>query len=208
MDNLTTTNAWELELSFFPKAAEKGLRPVRIPFGDFLSHSNNPDDEIYWTAYTPHTFLFKNPPSREDFWALVKQTPWMIGYESHKSLVDSNDWPMIDWMLKAAHVELKDLQGRVAGRINISRNTVYTNDAYDTAPITHDAIDRVCNRAASSGQSYAQKDAIRGAENKLKERLSKLDHSPTQGDVEKAIRDYLAEIGMKPGSRNHKLAKV
>jgi hypothetical protein len=206
MDGLATSDVWQLEVGFFPKAAEKGLRPVRIECGNFSAHSTDPKDDLYWAAYTPHTFLFKNPPSREDFWALVSQTPWMLYYRTdYKALVDSNDWPMIDWMHKGARVELKDSQGRTAGLINVSRTTVYVNNAYDTAPITCNAIDRVCGRVHDVGITSPAKDAIRAADNKLKERLSKLNHQPDENsDVQQVIADYLKEVGIAPRSRKRR----
>jgi hypothetical protein len=111
METLTKSVMWELEVSFYVQAVEHGVEPVRS--ARFSGVPRDPADPMYWAPYSPHVFYFKHPPSREAFWELVSQTPWMQHFQQdYKAIVDANDWPMIDCCLKAAHVYLRDKQGR------------------------------------------------------------------------------------------------
>ena len=205
MEALAESVFWELEVSIYVRAVEHGVKPVRIRgLGGVPS---DPSDLLYWAHYTPHTFAFKHPPSREAFWALVSQTPWMHHFrQDYKAVVDANDWPMIDCCLKSAHVYLHDSQGRQVGEIQVRRRTIYLNPAYITSPIWRSDIEAVCGRIQGAAGPAAQ--AVKAAEHKLKERLSHLDRVVSNADVRQAIRQYLKETGIAPRSRRHRQPQV
>ena len=48
------------------------------------------------------------------------------------------------------------------------------------------------------GHTTPASNAVQAAANKLKERLSLLDHAPTEDDAQAVILAYLKEIGINP----------
>ena len=198
---------WELEVSFYVQAAEHGVRPVRsMGFG---SVPTDPTDPLYWAHYRPHSFYFRHPPSRESFWTLVSQTPWMHHFrDDYKPIVDANDWPMIDCCLKAAHVHLHDSQGRRVGEIQVRRRTIYLNRMYITPPILVSDIDAVCGKTHGRDVVSPAAQAVKAAEHKLKERLSHLDRVLSDADVRQVIRQYLKEIGIAPRCRRRRQHQI
>jgi hypothetical protein len=207
MEVLAESVFWELEISFYLRAVEHGVEPVRssglgsVPF--------DPADPLYWACYSPHTFAFKHPPSREAFWALASQTPWMHHFrQDYKAIVDAGDWPMIDCCLKSAHVYLRNSQGRQVGEIEVRRRTIYLNWPYMTSPIWRSDIDAVCGRIHRHDLVSPAAQAVKAAEHKLKERLSHLDRAVSNADVRQVTRKYLKEIGIAPRSRRHRQPQI
>ncbi|MGC4033266.1 MAG: hypothetical protein QM754_16340 [Tepidisphaeraceae bacterium] len=116
---MTTTDDWRLTIGYWPRAAAEGLRPhAAVGFGN--------DDPA---EYRPHEFTFSNPPSREDFAAVVEQTPWMTTWQDDLlPLIARSQWPMISVGFKGASVDLTDADDRCVGRIEVWRRSRYCND--------------------------------------------------------------------------------
>jgi hypothetical protein len=114
---------WRLTVAYWPKAAEAGLLPCPIKgFGD-----EGPQ------FYRPHNIDFANRPSREDFLAIVRRTPWMHVWEAALlPVIAQTDRPAVGPYHKAAHVELK-ANGKVVGQLRVHRQTLYLNDGQHTA---------------------------------------------------------------------------
>ena len=114
---------WRLTIAYWPRATEAGLQPcVAVGYGE-----EGPQ------FYRPHDIDFANRPSREDFLAVVRQTPWMHVWEARLlPVISLNDWPVLGPYHKASHVELK-ANGKAVGELCVHRQTLYLNGAKDAA---------------------------------------------------------------------------
>src|ERR1700722_741575 len=77
--------------------------------------------------YRPHDIDFAQRPSREDFLAVVRQTPWMQVWEKDLlPVIAKNDWPTVGPGYKAAEVELK-AEDKGVGKLRVDRQDLYVN---------------------------------------------------------------------------------
>jgi hypothetical protein len=108
---------WRLTVAYWPKAADAGLQPcVAVGYGEEGAQ-----------FHRPHDIDFAKPPTREDFLAVVRQTPWMHVWETTLlPLLAQNDWPIVPACHKAAHVELT-AHGKVVGELRVQRHCLYVN---------------------------------------------------------------------------------
>jgi hypothetical protein len=107
---------WRLTVAYWPRATAAGLEPqVAVGFSEGAQF------------YRPHDIDFNQPPSREDFLAVVRQTPWMqVWQKDLLPVIDQNQWPTVLPGFKAAEVELKVL-GKVVGKLRVRRQDLYVN---------------------------------------------------------------------------------
>ncbi len=113
---------WRLTISYWPRAAEAGVRPQEAVGFSF-------DDSP--ALYRPYEIDFSNPPSREDLHSVIAHTPWMDGWkDTLLPVLARNQWPMITPGYKAASVDLSDSSGRVVGRVEVRRKGRYCNTSY------------------------------------------------------------------------------
>jgi hypothetical protein len=114
---MTKQDFWRLTIAFWPSAAEAGVDPCIAT--SFLQEGLQ--------FYRPHDIDFAKPPSHEDFLAVVRQTPWMRGWEKDLlPVIAKNEWPVVLPCHKAAQEELK-AAGKVVGKLDVRRQTLYLN---------------------------------------------------------------------------------
>ena len=114
---MTQEEFFSLTVAFWPHAVEAGVRPVKTD-----GFENGPQ------FYREHEFFFAHPPTRQDFWRLCAQTPWMSVFEENrKPLIDANPWPLVGPGKKACDVDLKDSQGRIVGRLAVHKQSCCLN---------------------------------------------------------------------------------
>lgn len=119
---LTHADDFRLTIHFWPRAAAASVRPQ--PFEGFTLDEDP-------ALYRPHEIVFSHPPARDDFLAVVRQTPWMLTWgDDLMPLIANNAWPMVSPGYKAAHADLIDDKGRVVGRLDVSRSRRYCNAPY------------------------------------------------------------------------------
>lgn len=144
------SEVYRLTIKYWPQAVEAGVRPIEV-LRFFGLDAPNP------AYYTADHFIFKKPPSREDFLGVCKTLYWTYGWEQTLfPLIESNPWPILDFMHKAADSKLLDEQGRHIGTIEVDREYVYDAQSYDRAvTITCDVKDALtkdyrgdCRKAA------------------------------------------------------------
>lgn len=197
---LKKSDSWNLTVCFWPKATEAGVKPCEVLRFQFEEWTPN--------FYISHTINFKNPPSREDFLHVVNGTYWMLNNwkDTLLPLIASGTWPMIyrDWE-KGAHADILDAQGRVVGRLDVSREDVWENANYHTAPIDSDDRAAVLRGLKGDARSAAE-NAFYGSpvKNRVREKLSKQEFFTTE-DVRRELRSALVELGLmkarKPAKR-------
>ena len=75
---MNTQQVWRLTVHFYPHAIEAGVRPANTNVNACEQRSLN-DGKISPAAfYRSHEFLFRHPPSREDFMNMVRGLPWAV----------------------------------------------------------------------------------------------------------------------------------
>lgn len=121
LPHLLGQDVWKLTVSHWHRAVEAGVPPVLSqPFRDVEEPGR----------YVPMEFLFLFPPTREDFLALRRKTPWLQGaYEELFCLIAKNDWPIVAVGYKAESVELM-LDDVAHGRLDVRRYDMAINDRY------------------------------------------------------------------------------
>ena len=127
MTTLDRKDFWELEVSFWPKAVEAGVRPFPAMMFQF------PMNEWPPGAYIPHTFYFQHPPTRQNFLLVVGALPWASHAwgDTLLPIVEKNPWPMVcTWAEKAAHSDLHDPHDRPIGRLSVHRMDLVCNTQY------------------------------------------------------------------------------
>jgi hypothetical protein len=114
---------WRLTIGYWPRAAEAGLLSCRA-----VSYRQD-GPEFYW----PHDLDFAHRPGRDDFLAVVRQTPWMQAWsKTLLPIIACHEWPVVGPCHKAAHVELK-ADGKVVGELRVYRQTLYLNEMQHAA---------------------------------------------------------------------------
>jgi hypothetical protein len=154
------TNFFSLKVSYWPSATEAGKRPVQA-VGGFV------DDPQY---YRPHTFNFRFPPSREDFFAVAAKLPWAQGWLDNglRQDIDRSEWPIVDFMHKAASTEIMNDGEQVVGELRVHREERWENKEYDRGMVAvHlDDLDGVVNRLPKAKRDVARA-ALRQHENRV-----------------------------------------
>jgi hypothetical protein len=121
-----------LTVALWPHAVEAGVQPVKTD-----GFENGPQ------FYRPHEFHFANPPTRQDWWALCAQTPWMAVFrEVDKPVIDANPWPLVGPGMKSCGVELKNDRGQVVGRLSVRLQHCHLNPCPMVPHIGVDIRDR------------------------------------------------------------------
>ena len=168
---------WRLTISYWPRAAEAGVRPqeaVGFSFGDSPA------------LYRPYEIDFTNPPTRDDLHAVVARTPWMDGWkDTLLPVLALNFWPMITSGYKAACVDLSDSSGRVVGRVEVRRTGRYVNRPYSVPVLgtyLGSDIDKLLNRRIRDKAKREQaREHVEAHRHLILERLARCDDpSPTQ----------------------------
>lgn len=150
---------WRLTIEFWAHAVDAGVQPVKchgFPTEDHPGH------------YRSHTVDFNEPPTREDFLAVVAMTPWMQSWkDSLIPVMEKNDWPMIDYMHKGSSVTLMR-DGVEVGRLEVWRQHLYLNQPTVVPPVLCDEVDQAVRGLRRSVVEEART-LIRNSENKLRE---------------------------------------
>lgn len=198
---MNRTDDWRLTVHYWPRATDAGVRP-QLCTGFSFDDSPAP--------YRAHEVNFSNPPTREDFLAVVAQTPWMHVWEQTLlPVIEKNQWPMIDPAHKGSSVELKDGGGRIVGKLEVWRQQRHCNSRYSVPMIgtyPGSAIDRFLKRRIRDKEKRAQaRHHVEAHRNLILERVAQsTDYSPTQllGDV----AQVLIEGGFLPRVKRRAIA--
>lgn len=116
-------DCWDLVVHYYPRAALNDVKPVVIlNFSQAYEEKDNP------AYYTPHTFHFLNPPTKEEFLAVCAELPWTHVWDTCLLVLirKSKKWPKIRVGFKRNSITLKTKHGEVA-TIMIERTTVWKN---------------------------------------------------------------------------------
>lgn len=182
------TTYWRLTISFFQRAIEAGMQPRQVtdfPFGESPA------------CYRPHTIDFRNPPSRQDFLDVVRQTPWMSVWEADLlPVVACNEWPMIDPAHKGATVELKDEKGRIVGRLEVWREERFDNPGYAVPILLTAEIRKFLNRRIRDKAKRAE--ALTYVTDRRNVLLERIAQQTDQSDMQllDEVERLLVEAGM------------
>lgn len=175
------TTYWRLTVSFWPRAAEAGVRPV-------CSHGFEAGEQFY----RPHDLDFERPPSREEFLEIVSVVPWMqAAWHRLLPILAKNPWPMLDTAHKAATVDLKDENGRCVGRLEVRREDRWMNQGYTAPFITTEACRAVSRHLRRRCEATQYLDTNRHT---LMERVAKIPNW-TEQTVLAEMRKMLIEAG-------------
>jgi len=176
---------WRLTVSYWPHAVEARLTPqVSAGFAE---------GEQY---YRPHEFDFDNPPSRADFAAVCKMLPWTSVWKyTLFQVIAANDWPVVGLGCKAASVDLTDTQRRVVGRLAVNRMGLWCNLPQPWVHVSacSDLAANIIARRFKPNERQAAKDAVRAAENRMRENLQNLGRVVEEDDVKTEIARVLSE---------------
>jgi hypothetical protein len=137
----------------------------------------------FGTNYRPDEFHFTHPPSREDFQQVIAVTPYLSGL--HLSVYD---WPMVDDLHKASHVDLPN-----GGSLYVRRHTVWCNECQYVPYIPHEILDKVINRLRKASRHDAHCRLIE-SENRIQERAV-VSGDSSVARIEYEIRLVLFEAG-------------
>ncbi len=171
------TDYYSLQVSYWPHAVEAGMKPVEA-----VGFPEGPQ------FYRSHTFNFRRPPSRDEFLAVVAQLPWAQCWLDNGlgEDIERSDWPMVDYMHKAATSSLMNSNGQVVGELRVQREERWENDGYDRAMVAVHVTeqDAVVNRFTKAKRDAA-KMALLQHENRIRE--SFLRERPTTDRARRAI---------------------
>jgi hypothetical protein len=155
------TDIFTLTVSYWPSATTAGKQPV-VAIGF-------PEGDQY---YSPHEFHFRLAPGRADFAELIGQLPWAKCWldSGLRDDVARSEWPIADFMHKAAGTEILNAKRQVVGELQVRRYGVWENEGYDRtiAAVHVDDINGVVNRLPKA-KRYAAKTAILDHENRIRE---------------------------------------
>lgn len=188
---------WRLTVAHWESAVEAGLRPV-------IAHGF-PDGDQY---YHPHDFDFQSPPSREDFLQVCRQLPWTsVWDDSLLPMIEKNDWPMIDFCVKASYVDLKDDQGRTVGRLEVRRHNQYQNQSYGGCFFSIDERDKAL-RGLKGDKLKAGFEALNTTyENRVRERIIK-EEAYTEVERIRIMQTVLHELGIRKSKPKTQVTSV
>lgn len=77
-------------------------------------------------GYNPRQFFFRHVPSKHDFLEMCRHIPWTEAWDAVTS-IQLHDWPAVAIVCKAAHMDLRNADGKKIGLIEIDRIEVYEN---------------------------------------------------------------------------------
>jgi hypothetical protein len=144
---LTRTDDWTLTISYWPHAVLANVRPQRTARLCF-------DDDP--ALYAAHDIDFSYPPTRADFFAVVRMTPWMSTWEGDLlPIIASHAWPMIAVGFKGSTVDLRDDNGCHVGRLEVWRRQRHCNTPRPTLGLwTYPGsdVDRLIKRRICDGE--------------------------------------------------------
>jgi hypothetical protein len=121
-----------LTIALWPHAVKASVSPVKTD-----GFESGPQ------FYREHEFCFAHPPTRQDFWQLCAQTPWMsVFQENRKALIDDNPWPLVGPGKKARDVDVRDSQGHIVGRLSVRKRSCCLNSCPNIPQIGVDVWDR------------------------------------------------------------------
>ena len=172
---------WQLTIHFWPAATEAGVQPVK---------ANGFEEGPQF--YRPDTIDFDHPPSREEFSEVTQAIPWMgVWQDTLLPVVASYPWPMLDFAHKAAHVDLKNEQGQIVGKLEVRRQERWGNAGYNAPFITTDMV-----RSAArlrNGKMAAAIEYVERHRHSIMERVTQTGWNQTTTDTE--IRKLLVSGG-------------
>ncbi len=119
---------WSLTVSYWPQAAELGLKPREcVRYADL-------DDPA---RYRPHVFNFVHAPSRQDFLDMLKQLPWTQCWnDTLLPIIAKNQWPFMDYMHKRSDVDLVNEKDQIVGKLTSQREDQFRNPTSEVVTIT------------------------------------------------------------------------
>ena len=168
---------WQLTIHFWPAATEAGVRPIK-------AHGFEEGPQFY----RPDSIDFDHPPSRKEFLEVTQTIPWMgLWQDTLLPVVATNPWPMIDFAHKAAHVDLRNEQGQIVGRLEVRRQERWANACYNAPFITIDMI-----RSAArlrNGKMAAAVEYVESHRHSIMERVSQTDWNEraVHGEIRKLL---------------------
>lgn len=168
---------WRLTVNWYPHVAAEGARPI-------IARSYG--DERIPGEYRPHEFRFDNPPSREDFKAVVRQLPWAshAWKDDLLPLSDKFAWPFIEAGKKGATVELENEQGQTVGHLEVWKDEIWENESYPrNIHIGYDLVERL----------------IRGYKGEAREELRRHIDAQELRIIEAIVNQSKANGGVWPG---------
>jgi hypothetical protein len=175
------TDIFTLTVSYWPSATAAGKQPV-VAIGF-------PEGDQY---YSPHEFHFRLAPGRADFAELIGQLPWAKCWldSGLRDDVARSEWPIADFMHKAASTSILNAKGQVVGELQVRRYGVWGNEGYDRGMVAvHvDDHDAVVNRLPKAKRDAA-KTALRQHENRIRETFLR-----EQPETDKARRAIIRRV--------------
>ena len=105
--SMKTQTMWALTVSYWPRAAKAGLKPV--PTDGFEQ-----GDQFY----RPTTIRFAQQPTQANFEGVVRQRPWMGVWDDLMPLI--TEWPTVDSGYKRNVVDVGGV-----GRLEIRREDLW-----------------------------------------------------------------------------------
>lgn len=177
---LSRSDYWRLTIHHFPRAAEAGVQPQ--PTLRFLDDSP--------AAYRPHDLDFERPPSRDEFLSVLAMTPWMACWQdSLLPVIQRNQWPVIDSGHKRSTTDLIDGEGRLVGRLEVSRHTRFRNVGYRVPFVSGSDVEGVINRRIRDrGRREQARRYVDDHRNLILERLAS-NGANTRSEVERVLMD-------------------
>lgn len=163
---LKRTEFFRLTVSYWPRAVEAGLRPVK-------SRGFEEGEQFY----APHSFDFDQVPSRADFLDVQRQLPWAsVWNDTLMPLIAKHPWPLIDYAHKVATVDLLDEQGREVGRLEVCKMDLWMNEP-KAAPFIHcEHEQHFLRRIRGAERKEAARKAIDKATHTIQERVMEHRH--------------------------------
>ena len=136
---LEKKEVWKLTIHWYPKAVIAGVSPCPSRFATIALETG----DVGPCYYNPHEFIFSNPPTREDLLALIDSIPWMQATfrnnepSLYRLLQDRqrNQFPVISVGYKAGDTRILS-DGKEVGRIEVRRETIYSNQGCRTPLLT------------------------------------------------------------------------
>jgi hypothetical protein len=179
---------YTLTVALWPHAVEAGVTPVQSD-----SFESGPQ------FYREHEFFFLHPPTRQDWWELCRQTPWMACFQDHhRRHIDGNPWPLVGPGRKACDVDLLDAQGRKIGRIDVRRQDCHVN-GYPSIPfIGVDNWDAMV-RGLKGEVKRAAREWVMFHDNVIQEAVMDANEPPTDALIVRVGKRLLRERGFIKG---------
>lgn len=195
---------WELQVHWYPEAAKAEVEPTDLGNGARCDRCELAKGQFNDAAfYMSYSFWFANPPSREDFLAVMRRTPWaQHSYEKRgllKIVADKKcPWPIIDSGHKAGWADIKDDQGSQLGKIDVRRHFATRNPKYGDPFVSLAEVKDVLRQHRIRGVSEVDAETWHG--NAIRERILEIsaqhDGQVSGPIISRAIREVLTEVGI------------